>query len=545
MSKKLSKILALGSACAVVMSCMCSCAAQDSYNDSSQKGDYRKDEHSNNNKIDPTYSYEPEYYTAEDEYGFDSSVYPSSNEDYKQYIEAGFKDPNAEPLSTFSVDVDTASYSNVRRLLEDGNFVPEDAVRAEEFINYFDYDYPDPEEGRVFGDYVEITDCPWNPANKLMMIGIQGKRLESKEAPPSNLVFLIDSSGSMSSRDKLPLVQTAFSMLAENLTANDRISIVTYAGSTDTRIAGANGKDKDDILDALYSITAGGSTNGEGGINEAYKLAEKYFIEGGNNRVILATDGDLNVGASTEEELVKLIKTKRDKGIYLSVLGFGTGNYKDDRLEAVADNGNGNYSYIDSVDEAERVLVKEMSGTLYTIANDVKVQVEFNPSQIKSYRLIGYDNRLLNAEDFYDETKDAGEVGAGHSVTALYEVELANSGESYRGVSLEFASEHKTEPVDDNGRSELCKLSVTYKPVGESGDIYESQLFGMEKYNKEPSKNLKLASAVAEFAMLLRNSEYKGESNYEYVMDIAQDIENEKAEELYELAEIANAIYNR
>ena len=545
MSKKLSKILALGSACAVVMSCMCSCAAQDDYNDSSPRGDYRKDEHSNNNKIDPTYSYEPEYDTAEDEYGIDSSVYPSSNEDYKQYIEAGFKDPNAEPLSTFSVDVDTASYSNVRRLLEDGNFVPEDAVRAEEFINYFDYDYPDPEEGRVFGDYVEIADCPWNPANKLMMIGIQGKRLESKEAPPSNLVFLIDSSGSMSSRDKLPLVQTAFSMLAENLTANDRISIVTYAGSTDTRIAGANGKDKDDILDALYSITAGGSTNGEGGINEAYKLAEKYFIEGGNNRVILATDGDLNVGASTEEELVKLIKTKRDKGIYLSVLGFGTGNYKDDRLEAVADNGNGNYSYIDSVDEAERVLVKEMSGTLYTIANDVKVQVEFNPSQIKSYRLIGYDNRLLNAEDFYDETKDAGEVGAGHSVTALYEVELANSGESYRGVSLEFASEHKTEPVDDNGRSELCKLSVTYKPVGESGDIYESQLFGMEKYNKEPSKNLKLASAVAEFAMLLRNSEYKGESNYEYVMDIAQDIENEKAEELYELAEIANAIYNR
>lgn len=545
MSKKLSKILALGSACAVVMSCMCSCGAKENYTDSSPSGDYRKDKHSNNNKIDSTYSYEPEYDTAEEVYGIDTPVYPSSNEDYKQYIEEGFKDPNIDPLSTFSVDVDTASYSNVRRLLEDGNFVPEDAVRAEEFINYFDYDYPDPEEGRVFGDYVEIADCPWNPANKLMMIGIQGKKMESKEAPPSNLVFLIDSSGSMSSRDKLPLVQTAFSMLAENLTANDRISIVTYAGSTDTRIAGANGKDKDDILDALYSITAGGSTNGEGGINEAYRLAEKYFIEGGNNRVILATDGDLNVGASTEEELVKLIKTKRDKGIYLSVLGFGTGNYKDDRLEAVADNGNGNYSYIDSIDEAERVLVKEMSGTLYTIANDVKVQVEFNPSQIKNYRLIGYDNRLMNAEDFYDETKDAGEVGAGHNVTALYEVELANSGESYRGVSLEFASEHKTEPVEDNGRSELCKLSVTYKPVGESEDVYESQLFGMEKYNKEPSKNIKLASAVAEFAMLLRNSEYKGESSYRYVMDIAQGIENEKAEELYDLAEIANAIYNR
>lgn len=542
MSTKLSRILALGSACAVVMSCMCSCAAQD-YNDSSPSGDYRRDEHSNNNKVDSTYSYEPEYDVSEGVYGIDTPDYPSSNEDYKKYVEEGFKDPTVTPLSTFSVDVDTASYSNVRRLLEDGNIVPEDAVRAEEFINYFDYNYADPEEGRVFGDYVELADCPWNPANKLMMIGIQGKRLEAKETPPSNLVFLIDSSGSMSSYDKLPLVQTAFSMLAEKLGENDRISIVTYAGSADTLISGASGKEKDDILEALYSITAAGSTNGEGGIEKAYKLAEKYFIEGGNNRVILATDGDLNVGASSEDELVELIKTKRDKGIYLSVLGFGTGNYKDDRLEAVADNGNGNYSYIDSVDEARRVLVQEMSGTLYTIAKDVKIQVEFNPSQIKSYRLIGYDNRLMNAEDFYDNTKDAGEVGAGHSVTALYEVELANSGETYRGVPLEFGSEHKTEPAESGSRSELCKLSVTYKPVGESGDIYESQLFGMEKYNEVPSQSIKLASAAAEFAMLLRDSEYKGSSSYDYVMKIANDIEGEKTEELSMLAEIANSIY--
>ena len=545
MSNNLSRILAMGSACAVIMSCLCSCAAEKGdYKEGSPRTDYSNDTHSNNNSIVKP----PE--TAENEAGDYSKSwdeptpeFPSSNEDYKKYVEAGFKDPYKEPLSTFSVDVDTASYSNVRRLLEDGMFVPEDAVRAEEFINYFDYDYPDPEQGRVFGDYVELADCPWNPANKLMMIGIQGKRMESKEAPPSNLVFLIDSSGSMASRDKLPLVQTAFSMLAEKLTVNDRISIVTYAGSTDTRIAGASGKDKDDILDALYSITAAGGTNGEGGIEKAYKLAEKYFIKGGNNRVILATDGDLNIGASSEEELVELIKTKRDKGIYLSVLGFGTGNYKDDRLEAVADNGNGNYSYIDSVEEAERVLVKEMSGTLYTIANDVKVQVEFNPSQVKSYRLIGYDNRLMNAEDFYDDTKDAGEVGAGHSVTALYEVELANAGETYRGVSLEFASEHKEQPVEDNGRTELCKLSVTYKPVGESGDVYESQLFGMEKYNKEPSQSLKLASAAAEFAMLLRNSEFKGKSDYEYVINVADSIDNEKAKELSELACAAESIY--
>lgn len=545
MSNNLSRILAMGSACAVIMSCLCSCAAESGdYKEGSPRTDYSNDTHSNKNSIvKPPETAENEAGDYSESWDEPTPEFPSSNEDYKKYVEAGFKDPYKEPLSTFSVDVDTASYSNVRRLLEDGMFVPEDAVRAEEFINYFDYDYPDPEQGRVFGDYVELADCPWNPANKLMMIGIQGKRMESKEAPPSNLVFLIDSSGSMASRDKLPLVQTAFSMLAEKLTVNDRISIVTYAGSTDTRIAGASGKDKDDILDALYSITAAGGTNGEGGIEKAYKLAEKYFIEGGNNRVILATDGDLNIGASSEEELVELIKTKRDKGIYLSVLGFGTGNYKDDRLEAVADNGNGNYSYIDSVEEAERVLVKEMSGTLYTIANDVKVQVEFNPSQVKSYRLIGYDNRLMNAEDFYDDTKDAGEVGAGHSVTALYEVELANAGETYRGVSLEFASEHKEQPVEDNGRTELCKLSVTYKPVGESGDVYESQLFGMEKYNKEPSQSLKLASAAAEFAMLLRNSEFKGKSDYEYVINVADSIDNEKAKELSELACAAESIY--
>ncbi len=545
MSNNLSRILAMGSACAVIMSCLCSCAAESGdYKEGSPRTDYSNDTHSKNNSIvKPPETAENEAGDYSESWDEPTPEFPSSNEDYKKYVEAGFKDPYKEPLSTFSVDVDTASYSNVRRLLEDGMFVPEDAVRAEEFINYFDYDYPDPEQGRVFGDYVELADCPWNSANKLMMIGIQGKRMESKEAPPSNLVFLIDSSGSMASRDKLPLVQTAFSMLAEKLTVNDRISIVTYAGSTDTRIAGASGKDKDDILDALYSITAAGGTNGEGGIEKAYKLAEKYFIEGGNNRVILATDGDLNIGASSEEELVELIKTKRDKGIYLSVLGFGTGNYKDDRLEAVADNGNGNYSYIDSVEEAERVLVKEMSGTLYTIANDVKVQVEFNPSQVKSYRLIGYDNRLMNAEDFYDDTKDAGEVGAGHSVTALYEVELANAGETYRGVSLEFASEHKEQPVEDNGRTELCKLSVTYKPVGESGDVYESQLFGMEKYNKEPSQSLKLASAAAEFAMLLRNSEFKGKSDYEYVINVADSIDNEKAKELSELACAAESIY--
>ena len=381
MSTKLLRITAMAAACAMMATAMCSCADGSS---EAPSGDYRKDSHSNNNVIvtpdeEADIAEAPAY-----EYGIDNEskrpTEPSVNEEYKEYIEAGFKDPKAEPLSTFSADVDTASYSNVRRLIEDGTIVPEDAVRAEEFINYFDYDYPDPDSGRVFGDYVELADCPWNPAHKIMMIGIQGKRLEEKETPPSNLVFLIDSSGSMGSYDKLPLVQSAFSMLAEKLGENDRISIVTYAGDTSTRLEGAKGSNKDEILEELYDITANGGTNGEGGINRAYELAEKYFIEGGNNRVILATDGDLNMGASSEEELVELIKKKRDKGIYLSVLGFGTGNYKDDRLEAVADNGNGNYSYIDSVDEAYRVLVQEMAGTMYTIAKDVKIQVEFNPS---------------------------------------------------------------------------------------------------------------------------------------------------------------------
>ncbi|MDE7105068.1 MAG: VWA domain-containing protein [Ruminococcus sp.] len=490
------------------------------------------------------------YYLAEESYESADGEYISyaepSNEEYKEFIESGFKNPETEPLSTFSADVDTASYSNVRRFLNDGMIVPEDAVRVEEFINYFDYNYDNPENGEKFSQYIEVTDCPWNQQNKLIMIGIQGDRMKKSETSPSNLVFLIDSSGSMSSYDKLPLVQSAFSMLAENLTEYDRISIVTYAGSSDTRIAGANGSQQDEIIDALYSITASGGTNGEGGIETAYELAEEYFIEGGNNRVILATDGDLNIGASSEKELVELIEKKRDKGIYLSVLGFGTGNYKDARLEAVADNGNGNYSYIDSVDEARRVLVEEMSGTLFTIAKDVKIQVEFNPAQVKGYRLVGYDNRFMNAEDFYDNTKDAGEVGAGHSVTALYEIELADLGNTYHGIELEFA---ESEPITEtlSQRSELCKLSVTYKDIDTNEDIYKSELVGMEVYNSEPTEKIQLAGAVTEFAMLLKNSEYKGNSDFEYIISTANDIaeltESDRVIEFAKLAEIAENLY--
>lgn len=546
MNKKYLKFTALSLACALSAVSFCSCAENSEYSNSG----YNAEHYSSSSQYESADNKAEE--SADDRYYEESSsaASPSPNEEYREYTESGFKDPNTEPLSTFSADVDTASYSNVRRLIEDAQHVPEDAVRIEEFINYFDYDYPDPRSGDVFEEYVEIADCPWNSSTKLMMVGIQGMRVEQEETPPSNLVFLIDSSGSMSSYDKLPLVQTAFSMLAENLTENDRISIVTYANSSSTLIAGANGTQKDDILKALYSINASGGTNGEGGIETAYELAEKCFIEGGNNRIIIATDGDLNIGASTGDELVELIEAKRDKGIYLSVLGFGTGNIKDSRLEALADNGNGNYSYIDSVDEARRVIVTEMSGTLYTIAKDVKIQVEFNPSQISSYRLIGYDNRLMDAHDFIDNTKDAGEVGSGHSVTALYEIKLADTSAMYDGIELEFASEHKTDFSErqekDVSRTELCKLSVAYKDVDTNEDVYLSDLFGMEKYSDAPSDSFKLAGAVAEFGMLLRNSEYKEDSRYEQVIGVVGELAqkgDEKLEELYDLVKTAASLY--
>ena len=494
-----------------------------------------------NSNSNYTYNYKTE---AEENYS-PNTVNP--NEEYNYVEEGGFKDPKAEPLSTFSADVDTASYTNARRMLNEHKRVEPDSVRVEEYINYFDYKYADPEEGKVFGEYIELADCPWNPETKLMMIGLQGKRMAQEELPSSNLVFLIDSSGSMASYNKLPLVQTAFSMLTDTLTENDRISIVTYAGSSETVLEGASGDDKDEITEALGSIMAHGGTNGEGGIETAYALAEKYFIEGGNNRVILATDGDLNIGKCSEDELTKLIEKKRESGVYLSVLGFGTGNIKDNKMEALADNGNGNYSYIDSVSEARRVLVEEMGGTLFTIAKDVKIQVEFNPATVESYRLIGYDNRLMNAEDFYDDSKDAGEVGAGHAVTALYEVKVNEPSVkgTYHGIELEFATESTTEASSDNGRDELVKLSVAYKDIDTDEEMYSANLYGMEKYNTVPTQGIKLAGAVAEFAMLLKGSDYAGTSSFDYVRETALAIggSNEKINELGDLAQKASSLY--
>ncbi len=479
----------------------------------------------------------------------DSVYYDMNSEEYNSVQESSFKDTQTEPFSTFSADVDTASYANARRFINDNMKVPQDAVRIEEFINYFDYDYPQPDDNTAFGRYAEISDCPWNASHKLMLLGIQGEEMYQQETPPSNIVFLIDSSGSMDEEDKIPLVRKAFSMLADTLSKNDRISIVTYAGSSSTLLKGEPGNNKKRIKKALDSVTASGSTNGEGGINTAYALAEKYFIEGGNNRVILATDGDLNVGASSQEELTELIESKRDMGIYLSVLGFGTGNYKDARMEAVADNGNGNFSYIDSVEEAKRVLVDEMSSTLYTIAKDVKLQVEFNPSEVKSYRLIGYDNRVMSVEDFNDVTKDAGEVGAGDCVTVLYELELTENGnEDFQNVQLSNSNSNEPEKTFETSSfnaGELCKLSIRYKDIDTEDTVDISDIIGTDKFSLKPSDAMYTASAVTEYGMLLKDSKYKGDSSFKYVNDALSSIlGDEKTDELIKLAKKASRLYD-
>ena len=348
-----------------------------------------------------------------------------NTEEYSHIEENGFQSVSLSPLSTFAADVDTASYANLRRMLLEGADVPADAVRIEEMINYFHYDYPEPEDGEPFSVSAELTPCPWNGDNTLLRIGLQAPQPDWEAMPPANLVFLIDVSGSMNQSNKLPLVKQAFLLLTENLRSTDTISIVTYASRDEVVLSGAGGDDPAAIQTAIENLTAGGSTAGARGIQTAYDLAEEHFVPGGNNRVILATDGDLNVGVTSEGELTRLIEEKKESGVFLSVMGFGDGNLKDNKLEALADHGNGNYAYIDSLLEAKRVLVEEMGGTLFTVAKDVKLQVEFNPEHVKSYRLIGYENRLMDAEDFADDTKDGGEIGAGHRITVLYELSSA------------------------------------------------------------------------------------------------------------------------
>lgn len=443
-----------------------------------------------------------------------------NTEEYDKVEEKGFTAVTNQPLSTFSADVDTASYSNIRRMIEDGyslEDIPKGAVRIEEMLNYFSYDYKLPDGEEPFGVTTVMGDCPWNENAKLLQIGLKTEAIDFSEAPDSNFVFLLDVSGSMNDADKLPLLQRSFSLLTEQLSEKDRVSIVTYAGSDEVILKGAKGSETKKIVDAIESLEAGGGTNGSKGIETAYSLAEKYFIEGGNNRVILATDGDLNLGVTSESDLEELISEKKESGIFLSVLGFGTGNIKDNKMETLADCGNGNYAYIDSFGEAKKVLVEELGATMVTVAKDVKLQVEFNPAYVKGYRLLGYENRALTTEEFDDDTKDAGEIGAGHTVTALYEVIPADSEQEIPETDLKYQDSSASTGVE-NG--EWMTLKIRYKePEKEESKLCEYPI-SETAYTREPNQDFHFAAAVAEFGLLLRDSEYKGESSFENVTSL-------------------------
>lgn len=474
--------------------------------------------------------YEMNAYVSADA-AFDSSDMrmPDWNtEEYSAVEETGFKSVANDPLSTFSADVDTASYSNLRRMIENGysmEEIPEGAVRIEEMLNYFSYDYKLPKKGEPFGVTTVLGDCPWNEDAKLLQVGLKTQEIDFGEAPDSNLVFLLDVSGSMYTDDKLPLLQKSFTMLVQELGRKDTVSIVTYAGADCVVLEGESGDNQKEIIAAVNALEAGGSTNGADGIKTAYELAERYFIKGGNNRVILATDGDLNVGPSSESELDTLITEKKESGVYLTVLGFGTGNIKDNKMETLADHGNGNYAYIDSVGEAKRVLVEQMGATLVTVAKDVKLQVEFNPAYIKGYRLLGYENRALATEDFNDDTKDAGEIGAGHMVTALYEIVPSDSDQKIPETELKY-QDNKNDMGVKNG--EWLNLKIRYKePEGEESILKEYPV-KEEDYTQKPSEDFYFAAAVAEFGMLLRDSAYRGESSFENVRALLKEVDTDK-----------------
>ncbi len=472
----------------------------------------------------------------------------TNSEEYSEWEEKGYSSVMQEPLSTFSADVDTASYSNLRRLIREGyelDELPENAVRIEEMLNYFSYDYKEPEGSDPFGVTAKIGKCPWNDNAELIMLGLKTEDIDYEAAPSSNLVFLLDVSGSMHSRDKLPLLQEAFCMLAENLTEKDRVSIVTYAGDDTVVLEGVSGDKTEKIKKALMELEAGGGTHGSKGIETAYELAEDNFIKGGNNRIILATDGDLNIGLTSEEELEELITEKKESGIFLSVLGFGTGNIKDNKMETLADKGNGNYAYIDSLREANKVLVEEMSATLLTICKDVKLQVEFNPAVVSEYRLIGYENRALNKEDFNDDTKDAGEIGAGHSVTALYEVilkEPLSTLPSEEIDELKYREEYQKEQAKENIDSsaiekEWFTLSIRYKKPAEEESSLLQYPVGYESYMENPDDDFRFAAAVAEFGLLASHSDNPEDASVKNVKKVLKAItlDDEYKEEFLEL----------
>jgi Ca-activated chloride channel homolog len=466
-----------------------------------------------------------------------------NTETYDRIDENPFRLATQDPLSTFSIDVDTASYANVRRFLNRGSLPPRDAVRIEELLNYFRFDYPQPSAGAPFSVTTELAPCPWNREHRLALVGLQARPLDLDAVPARNLVFLLDVSGSMEPPDKLPLVRTAMRMLVDTLTARDRIAIVVYAGASGIVLPSTSGAHKDRIHEAIARLEAGGSTNGGAGITLAYQTAQEHFIKGGINRVILATDGDFNVGVTNQGDLTRLIEEKRASGIFLSVLGVGTGNTKDSTMEKLADKGNGNYAYLDSLHEARKVLVREAGATLVTVAKDVKIQIEFNPVNVAAYRLIGYENRMLAHQDFNDDRKDAGEIGAGHTVTALYEIVPVGAAVDVPGVDpLKY--QRPAAPAPGASRDELMTVKLRYKAP--DGNLSKLIAVPVKNRTAEMSPNVGFAAAVAEFGMLLRDSEHRGSATHAEAAALARRFRGVDADgyraEFVRLVELAEAL---
>ena len=467
-------------------------------------------------------------------------------EEYKEIAENNFKTVSESPLSTFSIDVDAASYSNMRRYINKGELPPADAIRTEELINYFSYDYPQPTGNDPVKITTEVGACPWNVKHRLVRIGLKAKEIPTDKLPVSNLVFLIDVSGSMYGPQRLGLVQSSLKLLVNNLRDEDRVAIVVYSGSAGEKLPSTSGSDKQKIREAIDELTAGGSTAGGAGIKLAYKIAKQNFVKGGNNRIILCTDGDFNVGVSSDEGLEKLIEQERKSGVFLTVLGYGMGNYKDSKMQVLAEKGNGNHAYIDNLQEAIRVLVNEFGATMHTVAKDVKLQIEFNPSQVQAYRLIGYESRLLKDEDFNNDAKDAGEMGAGHTVTAFYEVVPAGIKSDFTG-KVDDLKYQKTKPAPavTNNSKELLTVKLRYKaPDGNTSKKIEQPLIDDKK--EKVSSDFRFASAVAMFGQLLRDSDFKGDATYDKVISLAKtSLDNDEKgyrREFIRLAETAEGL---
>ena len=496
--------------------------------------------------------------TAASQFDESGRVYPNgykdsidkefNTEDYDRIIENRFLKSTDNPLSTFSIDVDAASYSNVRRYILDNQLPPAGAVRIEEMINYFKYDYDGPKNDHPFEVYTEMSECPWNNDHRLVLVGLQGRKIPVETLPSSNIVFLIDVSGSMMMENKLPLVKSSMKLLIDQLREQDKVSMVVYAGNAGLVLPPTNGADKIKIKDAIDKLEAGGSTAGGAGIKLAYKTAKENFLQSGNNRVILCTDGDFNVGVSSDDDLERMIEQERKSGVFLTVLGYGMGNYKDNKMQKLADKGNGNHAYIDGISEAKKVLVNEFGGTLFTIAKDVKLQIEFNPQKVQGYRLIGYENRMLAKEDFNDDKKDAGELGSGHTVTALYEV--IPVGVKSRFLEKVDKLRYQKEKNSITGAAkdgEIMNIKLRYKkPDGDVSSLIEHPVMDNNTKLENTTNNYRFAAAVADFGLLIRNSEYRSNASFTQVINLAKKAKGEDKEgyrkEFIKLASAAGLI---